>query len=102
MLIRIVKLHFQQDKIEDFLTFFDEIKYRVNDFEGCLGMKLLRDVEKPSIVLTYSMWNTPEDLERYRTSETFGEIWPSIKPWFAEKPEAWSVETYFDGFAHKD
>ena len=48
--------------------------------------------------MTYSHWNGPEDLENYRTSETFGKIWPTIKPWFAEKPEAWSVETYFDGF----
>lgn len=51
--------------------------------------------------MTYSHWNTPEDLDNYRTSETFGEIWPNIKPWFKEKPEAWSVEEYFNGFEVK-
>lgn len=101
MLIRIVKLHFQEEKIEDFLIFFDTIKNRVNTFPGCNGMKLLRDLENPCIVMTYSHWNTPEDLNNYRTSETFGEIWPNIKPWFKEKPEAWSVEEYFNGFEVK-
>ena len=98
MIIRIVKLHFQDDKIQEFLDFFETIKQQVNTFPGCLGMKLLRDVENPSIVMTYSHWYSAQDLENYRTSETFGKIWPKIKPWFAEKPAAWSVEAHFDGF----
>jgi heme-degrading monooxygenase HmoA len=98
MLIRIVKLTFQEEKIHEFLTFFDGIKEQVNNFPGCQGMKLLQGMDDSRIVMTYSHWNGPEDLENYRTSETFGKIWPTIKPWFAEKPEAWSVETYFDGF----
>jgi hypothetical protein len=28
----------------------------------------------------------------------FQTLWPKIKPWFDQKPEAWSVETHFDGF----
>ena len=101
MLIRIVKLHFQDDKVEDFLSFFEIIKEQINNFPGCIGMKLLRSIEDPTIVMTYSQWETPEDLERYRTSKTFGEIWPSIKPWFKEKPESWSVYEYFNGFNSK-
>lgn len=100
MLIRIVKLTFQEDKIDDFLTFFDDIKEKVNSFPGCLGMKLLQGVDDPWVVMTYSHWEKPEDLEHYRNSETFGNIWPTIKPWFSSKPEAWSLETYFDGFSH--
>ena len=42
--------------------------------------------------------NKPNDLENYRTSETFIGIWSTIKPWFAEKAVAWSVDAYFDGF----
>ena len=81
-MIRIVKLQFQPDKIADFLSFFDGIKEKVNTFPGC----------------TYSNWNSPNDLENYRTSETFIGIWSTIKPWFAEKASAWSVDAYFDGF----
>jgi len=98
MLIRIVKLHFQEDKIEDFLTFFDSIKHQVNTFPGCLGMKLLRDIKNPAIVMTYSHWINEEALENYRTSETFESIWSAIKPWFAERPQAWSVHEHFNGF----
>lgn len=98
MIVRIVKLTFQEDKIEEFLQFFEGIKEQVNSFPGCMGMKLLRDVEDPCVILTYSHWKGPEDLEKYRTSETFGEIWPTIKPWFAAKPEAWSVQEHFNGF----
>jgi len=101
MLIRIVKLHFQDDKIDDFLAFFETVKHRVNEFPGCLGMKLLRDINTPTIVMTYSHWEDEQSLDNYRLSETFGEIWPSIKPWFAEKPEAWSVSEHFNGFELK-
>ncbi len=98
MLIRIVKLHFQEDKIADFLAFFDTIKHKVNEFPGCQGMKLLQDLNNPCIVMTYSHWEDAAALEKYRTSETFGTIWPKIKPWFSEKPEAWSVDEYYSGF----
>lgn len=98
MMIRIVQLHFQDERIEEFLSFFDGIKEKVNGFPGCLGMKLLRDINNPSIIMTYSHWENNAALDNYRTSETFGQIWPKIKPWFAKKPQAWSVEEYFNGF----
>ena len=101
MLTRIVKLHFDKEKVDSFLTFFETIKHKVNGFEGCNGMQLLQDRKTPEIIMTYSQWENEEALEKYRTSETFGEIWPKIKPWFIEKPEAWSVNTVFNGFSNK-
>ena len=98
MITRIVKLHFQEDKITDFLTFFDTIKHKVAGFENCYGMKLLQDKNNPNIVFTYSKWNSEDDLNTYRHSELFGNVWSTIKPWFAEKANAWTVEEYFDGF----
>jgi quinol monooxygenase YgiN len=102
MLIRIVKLHFQEDRVEDFLTFFESIKQKVNTFPGCLGMKLLRGTDDPCIIMTYSHWESQEDLDNYRNSATFGEIWPNIKPWFNEKPDAWSVFEHFNGFEERN
>jgi len=98
MITRIVKLHFQDDKIAEFLTFFETIKHEVNSFPGCHGMKLLRDINTQTVVMTYSHWENEEALNKYRISETFGLVWPIIKPWFTEKPEAWSVAVHFDGF----
>jgi len=101
MITRIVKLTFEEDRIAEFLAFFDTIKHKVNTFPGCLGMKLYQDINSPSIVMTYSHWESMENLNKYRNSDTFGAVWPKIKPWFAEKPEAWSVNAYFDGFEQK-
>lgn len=101
MITRIVKLHFQDEKVETFLAFFETIKHQVNNFPGCIAMKLLQDIKNPAIIMTYSHWENEQALNTYRDSETFGTIWPTIKPWFAEKPEAWSVHEYFDGFKEK-
>ena len=98
MITRIVKLEFQEDKIEDFLSFFDTIKHIVNEFPGCYGMKLYRDINQQNVVMTYSHWDNQASLDNYRNSSQFGEIWPKIKPWFNSKPEAWSVSAYFNGF----
>lgn len=98
MITRIVKLEFEKNRIDDFLTFFETIKHRVNEFPGCFGMKLYQDVERPWIVMTYSHWESQEALDIYRNSTTFGDVWPTIKPWFDAKPEAWSVQAYFNGF----
>ena len=101
MITRIVKLEFEESKTEQFITFFDTIKSKVNSFPGCSGMRLHQDVGNPNIVLTYSEWDSQESLDSYRKSETFGKVWPKIKPWLSAKPEAWSVSTYFNGFEAK-
>ena len=98
MITRIVKLHFKAEKTNEFLIFFQTIKVKVNTFPGCLGMRLVQDSSDPQIIMTYSEWKSEEDLLRYRNSETFGEVWPNIKPWFDKKPEAWTLNTIFDGF----
>jgi heme-degrading monooxygenase HmoA len=100
MLVRIVKLRFQEDKVEDFLAFFETVKDKVNCFSGCKGMQLLRDVVDPSIFITYSHWENEEALNAYRHSDTFKMVWPTLKKWFEFPAEAWSVEIAFDGFKH--
>ena len=102
MITRIVKLEFQEDKIAEFLAFFDTIKNVVNEFPGCYGMKLYQDIDNPCIIMTYSHWESQKNLNNYRDSEEFGTIWPKIKPWFNNKPEAWSVKVYFNGFDAKN
>ncbi len=99
MITRVVKIHFQEDKIQDFLTFFETIKFKVAQQPNCFGMKLLQDKNNPEIVFTYSLWKDEEALNKYRDSDLFSnEVWPKIKPWFKEKAQAWTLEEYFDGF----
>jgi quinol monooxygenase YgiN len=101
MITRIVQLDFQEDKTQEFLEFFDTIKTVVNEFPGCYGMKLYQDIERPHIIMTYSHWENTAALNAYRNSEQFGQIWPKIKPWFKNKPRAWSVTAYFNGFEER-
>ena len=91
MITRIVKLHFQEEKVCDFLSLFDQVVTKVNAFPGCQKMHMLRDINNPTVFITHSLWDSEEDLNKYRDSELFQSIWPTIKPWFAEKPQAWSL-----------
>ena len=98
MITRIVKLEFQEDRLQAFLDHFEEVKWSVASFPGCKGMKLMQDMKNPCLIMTYSHWENEEALENYRLSPLFQSIWPTIKPWFSAKPEAWSLSEYFDGF----
>ena len=92
MIIRIVKLKFQKDKVADFLNLFDNVVTKVNAYPGCQQMHMVRDLNDETLFFTYSVWENTTALENYRNSTLFQTIWPQIKPWFSEKAEAWSTE----------
>ncbi len=91
MFVRIVKLTFQEDKIEAFLANFEEIKQQIRNFEGNEFLELYQDKHDSRIFFTYSYWKNEEALENYRKSVLFNEVWTYTKTLFADKPEAWSV-----------
>ena len=92
MIYRIVKLHFQLDKVESFLALFDQVVTKVNKQSGCIEMFMTQDINNPEIFITHSKWESEIHLNNYRDSELFSIIWPTIKPWFEKKAEAWSME----------
>lgn len=98
MITRIVKLQFHESKIDDFLILFNETKLKVSNFEGCLGMRLLNDLQNPKVFYTYSNWTSEEALLNYRGSDVFKTLWKSIKPLFEIPAEASSTLVYFEGF----
>ena len=91
MFVRIVKMSFDNDLIHKFLELFESHKNRIRDFEGCEFLELYQDKEKPNIFFTYSYWNSEEDLENYRQSDLFKNVWSETKKLFNDKPLAWSV-----------
>lgn len=92
MFVRIVKMRFQEDKIEAFLENFHKVKNHIRGFEGNQFLELYRDKEDPRIFFTYSYWDKEESLENYRNSDLFKEVWAFTKALFSDKPEAWSVD----------
>jgi (4S)-4-hydroxy-5-phosphonooxypentane-2,3-dione isomerase len=90
-MIRIVKMEFSKEHIPDFELLFEERKEKIRNQNGCLGLTLLQDKNKPCIFFTYSHWENEDDLNKYRDSELFIDTWQTIKKWFSAKGEAWSV-----------
>lgn len=83
---------FKEESVKDFLAVFETSKKAIGNFEGCTGLKLLRDIHQPHVYFTYSYWNAEENLNDYRNSRLFKETWANTKILFKEKPAAWSVE----------
>lgn len=92
MLIRIVKMGFEETFVEQFLEDFEQNKEKIRRFPGCNYLELYRDREHSHIFFTYSFWDRPESLENYRNSDLFKGIWKNTKKGFCEKPQAWSVD----------
>ena len=92
MLIRIVKMSFAEENIPTFLENFELIKDKIRNTPGNRLLELYQDKTNQCIFFTYSYWETEEDLENYRKSELFNEVWAFTKKLFNDKPEAWSLD----------
>ncbi len=92
MFTRIVKMQFKEDKVTAFINHFNQVRDRVRNQPGCLSLQLLQDQHKPEVFFTYSTWEKVQDLENYRKSDFFGQVWQETKQLFDGKPEAWSVQ----------
>ena len=92
MIIRIVKMTFDPERVQEFEAVFDASKEKIRGFEGCLHLELLRQADQPNVYFTYSYWEAASNLEAYRHSEVFKSTWAKTKPLFVAKPEAWSLD----------
>lgn len=92
MFVRIVKMGFHEENVDTFLSIFDDKKEIIRNNKGCQLLELYRDKTNPTIFFTYSYWKTEQDLENYRNSELFENVWVQTKALFNIKPEAWSVD----------
>jgi hypothetical protein len=91
-MIRVVKLSFKPTHSNDFNELFEERKERIKSFEGCTYLELWQDHNELGVFYTYSIWDDERHLEEYRMSALFQETWAIIKPWFSQKPMAFSAD----------
>jgi quinol monooxygenase YgiN len=91
-MVRIVKLEFKPEFIISFREVYTAVNQKILAMPGCNGVQLLQDITNKNIFFTYSNWDNEAALNNYRNSALFLETWQTIKPWFANKAEAWSVE----------
>ena len=92
MFVRIVKMSFHEEHIQAFLENFELMKTKIRNSPGNRLLELYQDKQNPSIFFTYSYWDTEKDLENYRESELFYNVWTFTKKLFNDRPEAWSVD----------
>lgn len=96
MLIRIVRMHFTEAGVDEFLEIFNQNKEAIRNFPGCSHLQLLKDSEDPNCYTTLSHWDGPESLENYRKSPLFGSVWGRVKTLFSERTQAFSLEKYIE------
>ncbi len=78
-------------KVEEFLRIFEDNAEKIRNFPGCEHLELLHSCEFPNILFTYSLWETPENLDEYRRSDLFVKVWVQTKKLFTAPAEAWSL-----------
>ena len=82
---------FKDENVEAFKELSKEIKPLIRVQKGCIYLEILQDISNPNIFFSYSHWQKEDNLEQYRRSDFFNDVWPKTKQWFAENPEAWSL-----------
>ena len=88
MIVRLVTMTFDPERIQEFLGVFDQYKTQIRNAEGCLELNLIQDKKSPNIISTLSKWEDENNLETYRKSELFKTVWPVTKELFISKPAA--------------
>jgi len=96
MIIRIVRMHFKEESIETFLEIFQKHKSAIRKVKGCTHLELLKDVNHPNVYTTLSHWKNASDLEAYRNSDLFKEVWGKVKPLFTTHAQAFSLEKFLE------
>ena len=92
MIIRIVKMSFHEDKVQEFIEDFKNSRDKIMDFDGCELLDLLEVKGESNVYMTYSYWRDEDSLDRYRKSEIFKSVWNPTKEKFNAKAEAWTME----------
>lgn len=90
MILRTVHMTFKPEAIEPFLALFEAHKLAIASQPGCQSLQLIQDPTRPECIGTVSIWDRLADLDAYRNSALFAEVWPLTKAGFAKPPLAQS------------
>ena len=82
---------FKPENIPSFEAIFNASREKIRAFPGCTHVELLQDIKDPEVFFTFSRWESESDLESYRQSDFFREVWSRTRLLFKDKPKAWSL-----------
>lgn len=95
-MVRYVRMHFRPEEIANFLLVFAQYQDRIRAVSGCQYLALQHDLTDEGCWMTHSRWASEEDLEAYRRSDLFREVWGKTKVLFSKSPEAYSVKNHIE------
>jgi len=84
-------MEFETARVDDFLAHFGRIHELIRNYPGVRHLELHRDTGRSNVFYTFSKWDSEAALEKYRQSELFKSAWGEVKPWFSQKPQAFSL-----------
>ena len=91
MITRLVKLTLQPDKASQFEAIFYNTQSLIENSAGCRKTSLFKVAGAESQYFTISYWNSEQNLQDYRASDLFRNVWSTVKPLFSAKAEAWTL-----------
>ncbi len=91
MILRVVKMEFNEGDLDTFLGIFGKYSDQIRAAEGVHEVQLKQDIKDPCICFTLSHWESEAFLNQYRDSALFNEVWGQVKPLFRAKAQAWSI-----------
>lgn len=91
MILRIVRMEFTVETIDQFERLFSTYQTDIRHFPGCNALELHADQGNALVRYTHSKWESTEALQAYRHSEIFSIVWPQTKVLFGAKPLAYSL-----------
>ena len=89
-------MYFTTEGAEKFLDIFNESASMIRSMEGCAHLELLRDIGDSNHYSTISYWHNASHLDNYRNSPLFRNVWGKVKPLFARRPMACSMNAVGD------
>ena len=92
MIKRLVRLHFKEESIEIIKDFLKDKVVGIRSVDGCEYLEIWQDKNDPSVMFSYSHWESEDHLNAYRKSEFFGTVWPFLKSHFQAPPLASSFD----------
>jgi heme oxygenase (mycobilin-producing) len=96
MITRIVRMHFTDAGVEEFLEIFNVHMKSIRNFPGCSHLQLLQDADDPLCFSTLSYWDKQESLDNYKNSELFAKVWGRVKTLFSQRSQAFSLQEFIN------
>jgi quinol monooxygenase YgiN len=95
MILRVVKMVVDQNKIDVFNHFMSNVKMEKIKLEGCVHYDHFGDKQYQNVFYSYTIWESERYLNKYRKSELFREVSSTLRSLCLTEPTAWTVENVF-------